>query len=294
MIGAERWRSLLFVPVLSEKFLRGAAGRGADAIQLDLEDSIPPAEKQAAREAVAAAAERLAAEGCEVVVRINRPWRMAVRDMEASVHPDVCALTLPKVPHAGHVRAVAEVLDELERERGVTPGHTLLIAMIETAEGVTNAEAIAQAHPRLCGMIVGAEDLAVDLNMRPTPDALRHANLRVLTAARAAGIAPLGFVGSLADFSDLDALRTRIAEARDLGFSGAFAIHPAQVAVMNEGFSPSREEVARAEALTTAFDQALAEGRGAFSFEGKMIDLPVIQQARIVLAQRDAIAARGR
>lgn len=293
MTGAASWRSLLFVPVLSEKFLRGAAGRGADAIQLDLEDAIPPADKQAARAAVAAAAERLAAEGCEVVVRINRPWRMAVRDMEAAVGPDVCALTLPKVPDAGHVRAAADVLDELERERGLTPGHTRLIAMIETAEGLTNAEAIARAHPRLCGMIVGAEDLAVDMVMRPTPRALRHANLRTLAAARAAGIAPLGFVGSLADFSDLDALRGQIAEARELGFSGAFAIHPAQVAVMNEGFSPSREEVARAEALTAAFDKALAEGRGAFSFEGKMIDLPVIEQARSVLALRDAIAARG-
>lgn len=294
MTGAAQWRSLLFVPVLSEKFLRGAAGRGADAIQLDLEDAIPPADKETARAAVAPAAERLAAEGCEVVVRINRPWRMAVRDMEAAVGAHVCALTLPKVPDAGHVRAIAGVLDELERERGLTPGHTRLIAMIETAEGVTNAETIAAAHPRLCGMIVGAEDLAVDMIMRPTPDAVRHANLRTLTAARAAGIAPLGFVGSLADFSDLDALRAQIAEARELGFSGAFAIHPAQVAVMNEGFSPSTAEVARAEALTAAFDQALAEGRGAFSFEGKMIDLPVIEQARAVLAQRDAIAARGR
>lgn len=294
MTGAAQWRSLLFVPVLSEKFLRGAAGRGADAIQLDLEDAIPPADKETARAAVAPAAKRLAAEGCEVVVRINRPWRMAVRDMEAAVGAHVCALTLPKVPDAGHVRAIAGVLDELERERGLTPGHTRLIAMIETAEGVTNAETIAAAHPRLCGMIVGAEDLAVDMIMRPTPDAVRHANLRTLTAARAAGIAPLGFVGSLADFSDLDALRAQIAEARELGFSGAFAIHPAQVAVMNEGFSPSTAEVARAEALTAAFDQALAEGRGAFSFEGKMIDLPVIEQARAVLAQRDAIAARGR
>ena len=95
---------MLFVPVLNEKFLAGAASRGADCIQLDLEDAIPPARKDEARAAVAAAAERLAGEGVEVVVRINRPWRMAVRDIEAAVGPAVAALNLPKVPDASHVQ----------------------------------------------------------------------------------------------------------------------------------------------------------------------------------------------
>ncbi|MGS4944500.1 HpcH/HpaI aldolase/citrate lyase family protein [Meridianimarinicoccus sp. RP-17] len=286
------WRSFLFVPVLNDRFIDGAPGRGADVIQLDLEDAIPPDQKDAARARVAQVADTLAARGCDVIVRINRPWRMALPDIEAAVCPAVLALTLPKVPHAQHVRSVAEVVDELERERGMTPGSTRFVAMIETAEGLNNVQAIAAADPRVCGVIVGAEDLAVSMGMRPTPAALRLANLQTLQAARAAGCAPLGFVGSLADFSDLDDFREKIREARELGFVGAFAIHPAQVPILNTEFSPGVAEIERAEALVAAFEQSIAEGHGAFAFEGKMVDLPVVEQARAVLSQRDAIAAR--
>ena len=109
---AGSWRSMLFIPVLNERFLAKAVERGADAIQLDLEDAIPQAQKDEARRATPAAAERLARQGLDVVVRINRPWRQALADIEASVGPHVCCLTLPKVPDASHVRAIAEVLDE--------------------------------------------------------------------------------------------------------------------------------------------------------------------------------------
>ena len=127
------WRSMLFIPVLNERFLGRASQRGADAIQLDLEDAIPPSQKLEARRAVPAAAASLAAQGLDVVVRINRPWRQAVADIEAAVGPDVCCLTLPKVPNVAHVRAIAEILDEVESDRGMSPGHTRLVVMIETA-----------------------------------------------------------------------------------------------------------------------------------------------------------------
>lgn len=288
--GAGRWRSMLFIPALNERFLAKAAERGADAIQIDLEDAIPPDLKEPARRSVPAAAERLAAQGLDVVVRINRPWRQAIADIEAAVGPHVCALTLPKVPDAGHVRAIAETLDEVEAERGLPRGHTRLVAMIETCDGLLAMPAIAAAHPRLCGMTVGAEDLAVALGARPTVDTLFVPNAQAVVAARNAGIQPIGYVGTVADFADEAAFAAKIAQARDMGFTGGFCIHPKQVPILNAGFAPSPAEIAWARGVLAALDAAHREGRGAATFEGAMIDRPVAERARHVLAQAEAFA----
>lgn len=287
------WRSIMFVPALNQRFIDGAPSRGADCVQLDLEDAIPPDQKDAARANVGAAADALAAAGCDVIVRINRPWRMAIADIEASTRRSVAALTLPKVPAAGHVRVVRETLDDIERERGLPVGHTKLIAMIETAEALSRMEEIAHASDRVIGLIVGAEDLAVSMGMKPTHQSLLGPNLQAVAAARAAGRMPLGYVGSVADFSDLEAYRALIREARGLGFTGAFAIHPNQVPILNEEFSPSPEEVEAARSLIAAFEQGMREGRGAISHQGKMVDLPVVDQARAVLEAHDRFASRA-
>ena len=176
------WRSMLFVPVNNERFLASAPKRGADVIQLDLEDSIPPDQKAEARGMVRAAAVRLDREGVQVVVRINRPWRQAVADIESSVCAEVMALTLPKVPDASHIRAVGEILDELEFERGLPRGHTGLVAMIETADGLGEMRAIAAA-PRVLGITVGAEDLAVSMGMVPDDRSLYVPNVMAVAAA---------------------------------------------------------------------------------------------------------------
>ena len=285
---------MLFVPVLNEKFLAGVASRGADCIQLDLEDAIPPARKDEARAAVAAAAERLAGEGVEVVVRINRPWRMAVRDIEAAVGPAVAALNLPKVPDASHVRAVAAILDELEAERGLAPGHTRLVVMVETAEGLLNMAEIAAACERVVALTVGAEDLALDMGMRPTADALYVPNVQAVAAARAAGILPIGYVGTVADYQDEARYRETAERARQLGFAGGFCIHPKQVPILNAAFSPSAEEVADAEAIVVAYEAAERAGQGAASHRGRMLDRPVVERARAVLARHADIASRQR
>jgi citrate lyase subunit beta/citryl-CoA lyase len=279
------WRSMLFIPVLNERFLRRAAERGADAIQLDLEDAIPPSQKVEARRAVPAAAAQLAAQGLDVVVRINRPWRQAVADIEAVVGPDVCCLTLPKVPNAAHVRAIAEILDELENERGMRPGHTRLVVMVETAEGLLNMPAIAASHPRVLGLTVGAEDLALSLGALPTYDTLYIHNAQAVVAARSAGIHPVGFVGTVADYADEAAFRRTIKQAREMGFTGGFCIHPSQVPILNETFSPSASEVEWARDALAAFDDALGKGLGAVSFRGAMLDLPVADRARAILAR---------
>ncbi|MFY9348483.1 MAG: aldolase/citrate lyase family protein, partial [Orrella sp.] len=196
------WRSMLFVPANSDKFLTSALKRNADAIQLDLEDACPPDLKDTTRANIGELATRASDAGFDVIVRVNRPWRMLVRDLEGCVHPNIKALTLPKVPDGGFIRAVAEVLDEVEQEKQLPNGHTRLIAMIEDADALARLDEIAQAHPRLYGMIVGAEDLAVSMRMAVDTDTLYLPNVMVVAACRRAGIVPLGFVGSVADFAD--------------------------------------------------------------------------------------------
>jgi citrate lyase subunit beta/citryl-CoA lyase len=288
------WRSILFVPALAERFVASALRQPADALQIDLEDSIGPEDKARAREAAPGVARRFAQAGYDVIVRVNRPWRLLVRDLEAVVGAEVGAVTLPKVPDAGFVREVAQVLDDLERERGLAAGHTRLVAMIECPQGLANVDAIAAAHARLAAIIVGAEDLALTLQCAVDDDALLAPNQRVVFAARRAGVMPLGFVGSVADYADLDAFRARIRRARRLGFDGGFCVHPRQVAVLNEEFAPAADEVARARALVAAFEAQRAQGRAAFAFDGRMVDLPVIEQARALLARAARIAARAR
>lgn len=287
------WRSILFVPALSDRFVESALRQPADALQIDLEDSIGPDDKARARDAAPAIAQRFAQAGFDVLVRVNRPWRLLVRDLEAVVAREVHAITLPKVPDAAFVREVAQVIDELERDRGLASGHTRLVAMIECPEGLAQIDAIAAAHPRVVALIIGAEDLALTLQCAVDETALLGPNQRAVFAARRAGVMPLGFVGSVADYADLDAFRVRIERARRLGFDGGFCVHPSQVAVMNQAFAPTPAEVARAQALVAAFEAQQAQGRAAFAFEGRMVDRPVVDQARAVLARAARIAQRG-
>lgn len=288
------WRSMLFVPAISDRFVESALRQPADALQMDLEDSVPPEQKEAARQRVPAIADRFAAAGHDVVVRVNRPWRLLVRDLECSVRASVRAVTLPKVPDASFVRSVAEILAELEAASGLPAGHTRIVAMIEDAEGLHHMADIAAAHPRVRGIIVGAEDLAVSLHMTVAEDGLYIPNVMAVAAARRAGVSPIGFVGSVADFADEDEFRRKVERARRLGFEGAFCIHPRQVPIVNAAFAPDPQEVRHAEELLAEFDRQLAAGRGAFAFKGRMVDLPVVAQARAVVARQQAVEALGR
>lgn len=273
------WRSILFVPASSERFIASAPRQPADALQIDLEDSVRPEDKERARAAVIPAARQFRAHRKDVIVRVNRAWRWLVRDLESSVCAEVGTVTLPKVPDAGFVRSVAEVLADLEVERGLPSGHTRLLAMVEDVEGLHQIDAIAVAHERLLGITIGSEDLALSLRTALDGEALLHAHLQLLKAARRADIMAFGFVGSVADYTDLDRFRAQIIHARALGFEGAFCIHPAQLAILNEGFSPTAAEYAAALELRAASGQARDDGRGAFAYKGRMVDRPIIERA---------------
>jgi len=279
------WRSLLYVPVNRPRFVAKALSTGADAIQLDLEDSIAPSEKDEARRLLPEAVDRLAAAGADVVVRINRPWRLAVRDLEVAVRPGVCALALPKVPGAEHVAACAEIVAELEVEAGLAPGSVRFIVMIETAAALFRAREIAAADPRVLALVLGTEDFATDVGIAPDPDLLTGPNQTVVIAARAAGVLPFGLVGTVAEYGDEAAFGDLVARSRRLGYVGASAIHPRQVPLLNAGFAPTPDEFEQASLLVAAYRDAHARGVGAIEFEGRMVDEPVARRARALLSQ---------
>ena len=290
--GLPVWRSMLFVPVTQRRFVDGAAKRGADAIILDLEDSVAGSEKERARSMVPEAAEIVSRGGADVLVRVNRPMRMTVRDLEAVIGPGVQAIALPKAESAQHVQLVAEIIDELEAERGVAVGSTKLLAMVETASAFFRIAEIAKASSRLIGLNVGAEDFVVSAGMLPEAEGLFMPKQMCVFAARAAGIMPLGFVGTVAEFHDLDGFRETVRRSRRLGFVGASVIHPSQIAILNEEFRPSAADVDHAGRVVAAYGKALAEGVGAVTVDGKMIDVPIVERARLLLECEEAIAAR--
>ena len=172
----------------------------------------------------------------DVLVRVNRPWRLLVRDLEAAVIPGVAALMLTKVDSPEHVLAVAEIVEELESRTRPAPGSVQFVVLVETAAGFFRIEAIAKSHPRVVALSLGTEDFTADVGMLPDPEALLYPKQHTLFAARAAGILPMGFIGSIADFRDQDAFRAIVRRSKRFGFVGASAIHPLQVPVLNEEF----------------------------------------------------------
>jgi citrate lyase subunit beta/citryl-CoA lyase len=279
------WRSLLFVPATAERFVAKAHTRGADVIILDLEDSIPPPEKSAARAALPEAAATIHKAGTEVAVRINRPLELAVPDIAAAVMPQVTALMLPKVMGGEHIRLLSEVVAMREAALGLPIGHTRFIGIVETPQALPNLVAIAGADPRMAALGVGSEDLATELEAVPGADMLYHFGMMIVAAARGAGILPLGSVGAFADFRDLEGYRASLQRSRKLGFACTACIHPAHVPIINEEYGVAPAEADRARRLIAAFDEALAQGLGAVAFEGAMIDLPVVERARRLLAR---------
>ena len=287
------WRSLLYVPATNEKFIKSAHERGADAIKIDLEDSVAMAEKPRARTLVRSAAKSVAKGGADVLVRINRPLRMAVKDIEASVWPEVKGLVIPKVQSSEHIEFLDEIISELENERDMQKGGIKLVALIETAQGFFNIRSIARSSHRLSAITLGQEDFSAEMGMVDPEDmSLLSYCQTVQLAAKEAGILAIGYPGSISEFTDLELFKSNVLLARKLGFDGGACIHPKQVPILNEAFTPTKAEIEKAEKIADRYSAALASGEGAVAFEGKMIDLPVVARAKRVLTIRDRIQAK--
>ncbi len=282
---APNWRSLMFVPATNDKFIAKAHTRGADVVILDLEDSIPPNGKQDARAVLPGAARQIAQHGVEICVRINRPLELTVPDIAAAIMPEVTALMLPKVMGPEHVRLLSELVAAREAALGLEIGRTRFIAVVETPDALPLLHAIAGADPRVAALGVGGEDMCTELESVPGADSLYVFAMMAVAAARANGVLPLGSVGRFADFSDLDSYRASLKRSRALGFACTACIHPLHVPIINEEYGVPPAEADRARRLIAAFDDALKQGLGAVAFEGAMIDLPVVERARRLLAR---------
>jgi citrate lyase subunit beta/citryl-CoA lyase len=269
-------RSALFVPLADERFLAKAHERGADALLLDLEDSVPPAQKTAARGRLPEAARRLAALGATLMVRVNSLPELVADDLKAAAQAQLAAVFLPKVESAEQVIAAERLLG----------GNTAqLVAMLESPAAVLDAVAIARAGTRLAGLVFGSEDYCGALGIASSAASLDWPAQMVATAARARGLAAFGQPGPVSEIADMDAYARLLVKARAMGFTGSLCIHPKQVAAANRVYSPSAEEIALAQEIVMAFEAALREGRGALALHGRMIDAPVVDQARATLAR---------
>jgi citrate lyase subunit beta/citryl-CoA lyase len=215
-----------------------------------------------------------------VLVRINRPLRLAVRDVEAAAACGADGILVTKAMDAGHVRLIAELLDELE---GATP-RAAILPLIETAAAVARMEDIAAASPRIAALLCGAEDLAAEMGCTADDEVIALIKRRMVIAAAAAGVTPLGTLGSIADFRDHEKLRDVVARSRRAGFGGASCIHPGVVPLLNEGFAPTEKELDLARRQIAAAEDAEREGRGSFEVDGRMVDEPILRRARRILA----------
>jgi citrate lyase subunit beta/citryl-CoA lyase len=288
-------RSFLFVPGDSEKKLAKGAETGADALILDLEDAVAPARKPIARDMVRDyVAAHATSRPCELWVRMNPLGDGGLDDLVAVVRAGPDGIVVPKSDGPGELACVSAYLDALEKRDGIAKTIRLLPVATETAKAPFALEGYRDAVlPRLYGLTWGAEDLSTALgastNLDPTGGwAFTYRMVRSMTllAAKAAAVEPVETL--YADFRDETGLMRASLEAAREGFTGRIAIHPAQVAAINEAFTPSAEDIAFAERVIAAF--AAAPGAGAVGLDGKMLDMPHLRQAENVLARARAHA----
>jgi citrate lyase subunit beta/citryl-CoA lyase len=284
------FRSLLYVPASSERFIAKAHERDADAIILDLEDSVAPSAKDRARAGLRESVAAVTRNGAKAFVRINSEAGRRFADAEAACRAGAFGLFVTKARDPREIVRLAQHLDEVERGAGRTD-KTVCVPMIEEPGPVFDARAIAMSHARVFGIMVGGEDIATAMGAEPTPEMLRLPKLMVHMAAKAAGVYSFGLLRTVADYADSAGIEQSAREARSFGFDGATCVHPSVVAILNRVFSPSAEEIDRASRMISAYEASLAAGEGACVFEGKMIDVPVVARARALIKKQ---AARNR
>ncbi|MEZ4659647.1 MAG: CoA ester lyase [Caldilineaceae bacterium] len=286
-------RSLLFMPGDSMRKIEKAAQLPVDSIVMDLEDGVAHNRKATGRQTIVEALQTLDFGHRERLIRINpvgdhpmggQLWDV---DLEATVQAQPDGYVLPKVEYANDLLTVDQYLTEVERRNNWPLLSIRLLALVETARGVMNLREIAAASSRLDALAIGAEDLAGDMGATRTSMGWEvfYARSALVTAAAAFGLQAIDTV--FVDLNDLDGLRAEAAQVQKMGFMGKLAIHPRQVAVINDVFTPSAAEIAQARRIIHSFEEHQAAGDGAFELDGKMVDAPMMKAARRVLARAD-------
>ncbi|QSE89825.1 CoA ester lyase [Rhodococcus pseudokoreensis] len=292
-------RSLQFVPAHREGWAQKAVRAGADAVILDLEDSVPEPSKADARALAAATIDTLRREHPEVTVLV-RPNPLDTdhfgKDLHAVVRAGLGGLLLPKIYGAREVLDFAALLEHFEIEAALVRGSVEVIPTLETAKSLVNCEAIAAAHPRVASLMVAAArdaDVSREVGFEWTAEGLEtlHYRSKAVLACRAAGLAhPI--VGLWQEISDLDGLR-RFAEGnRRLGFTGQVLIHPSHIETVNDVYAPDPKVVDRFRRMIEAFEQAQAQGQAAALFEGEHVDIAHVKTARGVVALAESISSQ--
>jgi citrate lyase subunit beta/citryl-CoA lyase len=277
-------RSLLFVPGNKTSMLEKALALKPDALVPDMEDSVPAAEKPNARATIREFLPRLAATGVPVIPRVNsRDTEWIEDDLAAVVGAAIYGISVGKVRTAGDVSAVARLIGALEKRAGLAPETVKLVPWIETAEAIVNCDAICKASERVVAVAFGGEDFTNDMGIERLEDEsqVSYARQRLCVSARAAHV--LALDTPYFKLRDLDGLRVNALAAKNIGFKGKFAIHPEQIGALNECFSPSPQEIAHAQRIVAAFEEAEGRGRGSTSLDGWVIDVPVVKRARALL-----------
>jgi citrate lyase subunit beta/citryl-CoA lyase len=287
-------RTLLFVPGQRESMVEKAREIAADVICLDLEDAVPPAEKPGARARLRGAIEALKAAGKAVHVRINHLDTGFTRDdLAAAIGPGLDGVLFPKAIGAAQIRELDVLIRQQELHSGIRPGTVALIPMIESARAVLRCEEIALASTRIVGLALGGEDYAADLGVARTPQAneLEYARRMIVHCCVAYKLQPLD--GIYPTLHDEAGLLADAGYARSIGMKGKYVIHPEQVDPVNQVFSPTAQELAAARKIVTAYDAAMDRGIGVIDVEGQMVDVPVANRARDLLAYADAIGIKA-
>ncbi len=275
----------MFVPGDKPRFLQKAPGSGADGILLDLEDGVLPENKAAARAMVAAALDAPWGQTLRYV-RVNAlstPWLLD--DLDALVRDGLDGICLTKVDGPDETRQVAAILTSLEHRRGLPSGRVRILAAVESARGMLNAPAVAACDERVCGLMFGAEDFALDLGLgaRREKEAadLIHARSSLVLAAAAAHVWSVD--GVFPDLDDPESLAESTRQARRLGFTAKSTFNPRQIETINRIFSPQDDEIDYARKIATAFAEAKARGDASVAVGGQLVDKPILLRALALL-----------
>jgi citrate lyase subunit beta/citryl-CoA lyase len=270
-------RSRLYLPGNQPKLFINAGLHRADGVILDLEDSVAPPEKDAARILVRNALREVDFYGCERMVRINQLPK-GLEDLEYVVPNNVHVILIPKCEDAEHVGEVDRTVQDLLARHGIN-GEVFLMPIVESALGAIRAYEIASASANTVALAIGLEDYTADIGVQRSRDDRESfwARCQVLNGARAARIQPIDTVFS--DVGDMEGLRSSVLEAKSMGFEGKGCIHPRQIRVINEAFAPEEKEIERAKKIVLAFEEAQKKRLGVVSLGTKMIDPPVVKRA---------------
>lgn len=285
-------RSLLFVPADSPRKLAKARTLRPDAFLYDLEDAVATDMKPQARAWLEAELGSLGGSENKIIVRVNRIGsEFFDADLRAAVHPAVDGLLFPKCDDPADLVKVHAKVGIIESQKGIRNGKTEFLLILETALGVLRAYELARACPRIVALNFGAEDYCADMGISRTPsgDEVAVPRLLVSQAAHAARVQAID--GVFTDFHDEAGLIADTRRAMQMGYTGKAAIHPSQIEPIHRAFAPSEEEVAWAKEVVQAFDEAKSRGTAVVAVRGKMVDEPVVLQARLILRQYAAGAS---